>query len=286
MAFAQRIVFLLFFVTASFGQRAPLALFDPVAISVEQETRIQELDTITNKTQSQQQELALLFAATAFYEKSFSLLVSLSEAYPDNFEYQFLLGGVSGILASELPTTKSLSYVRTMRNAFEVAAQLAPNSIEVQMILLELYTELPWILGGSNKKAKEKLEIIKSLSVIEGFLSEGFFNRSVKKNKEALVAYLNAINEVKLCDDFPLGLQQDSYYHLGVLAFYLQKDTVKAGCLFSKFIEVHDNGAAYPKSFAKHYLNKISNPENMDTEMEATLMQYDKLSAWIQSSFK
>tara|TARA_E500000178_G_C16927223_1_gene709961 strand:- start:223 stop:1083 length:861 start_codon:yes stop_codon:yes gene_type:complete len=286
MAFAQRIIFLLFCVTVSFGQRIPQSLFEPIKMTADQEIRIQQLDTIAEKTQEQQEELALLFAATASYENSFVLLDALSDEYPDNFDYQFLLGGISGILASELPTTKSLSYVRAMKSAFEMAEQLNPNSIEVQMILLELYTELPWVLGGSNKKAKEKLEVIKSLSVIEGFLSEGFFNRSSKKNKEALVAYLNAINEVQLCGDLPVGLQQDSYYHLGVLAFYLQKDTVKAACLFSKFIEVHDNGAAYPKSFAKHYLSKISNPEKMDTEMEDILIQYDKLTSWIQNNFK
>lgn len=286
MASAKRIIFLLFCVTFSYGQRIPQALFEPVVVTVAQETRIQELDTISEKTQAEREELAVLFATTTSYEKSFALLETLVQEYPDNFEYQFLLGGISGILASELPRTKSLPYVRTMKDAFEQAALLNPASLETQMILLELYTGLPWVLGGSNKKASEKLEVIKSLSVIEGFLSEGYFYRATKKNKKALVAYLNAINEIQSCGSQPMELLQDSYYHLGVLSFYLQKDMNKAACLFSKFSNVHDAGSAYPKSFTSHYLNKISNPENIDPEMEVTLMEYDKLTAWIQNNFK
>ena len=285
MAFAQRIVFLFFCVTATFGQRIPQSLFEPIEIAAAQETRIQELDTITEKTRAQQEELAMLYASTKDFENAFELLAELCAAYPENFDYQFLYGGVSGILATELPRVKSLPYVSAMKTAFETASTLKPEAVDVQIVLLELYTELPFILGGSSKKAWEKLEIVKSLSVLEGFLAEGYYFRSTKKNKEALVAFLNAINEIQACN-FPSDLLQDSYYHLGILAFYLQKDMSKASCLFSVFIEKHDGGAAYPKSFAQHYLNKISSPENIDAEMESTLMEYDKLSAWIQNNFK
>jgi len=285
MGLTQRIIFLFFCVTSSFGQRIPQALYNPVEVTSAQEKRIRALDTVNAKTQAQREELSQLFAATTAYEKSFELLEELAAEFPDNIDYQFLLGGVSGILASELPRTKSLPYVKAMKNAFEAAAQLDPTSLEVQVVLLELYTELPWILGGSNKRAEETLEIIKSLSVIEGFLATGYFYRYTNKNKEALVAYLNAINEVHICD-YPFELLQDSYYRLAVLAFYLQKDKAKARCLFSTFLDVHDNGASYPKSFATHYLNKISNPERVDTNMEAILVEHDKLTAWIQNNFK
>lgn len=285
MALAQRIIFLLFCVTVSFGQRIPQALFEPVVITANQEVRIQLLDTITTKTQAQREELAQLFATTKQFEKSFELLSELCEEYPENFDYQFLFGGVSGILASELPRMKSLPYVRAMKTAFEAAAKLNPDSLETQIVLLELYTELPWVLGGSNKKAINALESIKSFSIIEGFLAEGYFYQTTKKNKEALVAYLNAINEAQLCNQSS-ALLHDSYYRLAVLAFYLQKDKIKAACLFSMFIENFDGVAAYPKSFAQHYLNKISNPESTDQAMEARLLEYDKLTAWIQNNFK
>ena len=56
MAFAQRIIFLFCCVTVSFGQRIPQALYEPVDITAAQEIRIQTLDTVTVKTQAQQEE--------------------------------------------------------------------------------------------------------------------------------------------------------------------------------------------------------------------------------------
>jgi transcriptional antiterminator Rof (Rho-off) len=272
MAYAQRVIFFVFCVSVSFGQRAPQSLFDSVAVTAEQEMRILALDTITIKTQAEREELAMLFASTKRFENSFELLSVLCEEYPDNFDYQ-------------LPRVKSLPYVRAMKIAFEAAARLKPDALDIQIVLLQLYTELPWVLGGSNKKATQVLEIVKSLSVIEGFLAEGYFYRSTKKNKEALVAYLNAVNEIQSCNQ-DVEMSIDSYYHLAVLAFYLQKDKTKAACLFSMYIKKFDDGAAYPKSFAQHYLSKVSDSENVDLEMEAKLLKYDKLTAWIQNNFK
>ena len=88
MASAKRIIFLLFCVTFSYGQRIPQALFEPVVVTVAQETRVQELDTISEKTQAEREELAVLFATTTSYKKSFALLETLVQDYPDNFEYQ------------------------------------------------------------------------------------------------------------------------------------------------------------------------------------------------------
>lgn len=285
MGVAQQIVFLLFCVSMAFGQRIPQAFFEPVPITNAQLQRIATLDSIEEKTQEQREELSNLFAQTQAYEQSYSALAALVSDFPDHFEYNFLLGGISGILASELPRTKSLPYVRTMKSAFEKAASINPNSLKTQLILLELYTGLPWILGGSNKKAEEVVEIIKSLSVVEGFLAEGYFYRAIKKNKVALIAYLNAINEIKDCDT--LTIQQNvSRYRLAVLAFYLQKDVVKSECLFSDYVTRHTPEDPFPKSFARYYLGKISNTDSFDTKMESTLNEYDKLTFWIQNNFK
>lgn len=281
----QRIIFFLFCVSMAFGQRVPQSLFEPVTVTITQDKRIQELNTLAKKSKEQLEELAILYAATKAYEQSFELFDALAEAYPENFEYQYLLGGIAGILASELPKMKSLPYVRTMKTAFEAAAIIKPDALEVQLILLELYTELPWVLGGSTKKAEKTLKVIKSLSVIEGFLAEGYFYRSNTKNKEALVAYLNAINEIQHCDSSAMQ-QNISLYRLAVLAFYLQKDVAKAECLFSRYIDNHDAGDAFPKSFARHYLSKMRTLEIADTEMEQTLNTFDKLTFWIQNNFK
>lgn len=285
MGFAQRIVFLFFCVSVAFGQRIPQSFFEPVEVTVIQQNRIQALDTIIEKSELQLKALAILYAETKAYEESFEILEKLVESHPEKFEYQYLLGGISGILASELPRTRSLPYVRSMKSAFEAASDLLPEAIEVQMVLLELYTELPWVLGGSYKKAEEKLTKIKSLAELEGFLAEGYFYRATKKNKKALVAYLNAINEVQHCET-AATVQNNSLYALAVLAFYLQKDMTKASCLFTRYITNHSAGDAFPKSFARHYLQKIATPNQLNEDMEQALQTHDKLTSWIQNNFK
>lgn len=284
MAIAQRLILIIFCVGFSYGQRIPVALFEPVVIIPEQQSRIIALDSIESKTLAQEEELALLYASTRAFEQSFDILSSLAEVNPDNYDYQFLLGGIAGTLASEVSQVKSLSYVRAMKTAFERAALIAPDSLIVQLVLLELYTELPWVLGGSNKKANRALSAVQSLSTIEGFLAAGYYYRTTKKNKEALVAYLSAVNEVDVCSTPEVS--NDAYYVMGVLSFYLQKDITKALCFFEHYLTHFSGGDRYPKSFARHYIDKLTTVIDVNQEMEENLLTYDPLTRWIQNNFK
>lgn len=284
MAIAQRLILIIFCVGFSYGQRIPVALFEPVVIIPEQQSRIIALDSIESKTLAQEEELALLYASTRAFEQSFDILSSLAEVNPDNYDYQFLLGGIAGTLASEVSQVKSLSYVRAMKTAFERAALIAPDSLIVQLVLLELYTELPWVLGGSNKKANRALSAVQSLSTIEGFLAAGYYYRTTKKNKEALVAYLSAVNEVDVCSTPEVS--NDAYYVMGVLSFYLQKDITKALCFFEHYLTHFSGGDRYPKSFARHYIDKLTTVIDVNHEMEENLLTYDPLTRWIQNNFK
>lgn len=284
MAIAHRLVTIIFCVGVSFGQRIPADLFEPVVISSEQEYRIKTLDSIEIKTLEQKEELALLYASIRAYEQSFDILSTLSKEQPDNYKYQYLLGGIAGILASEMSQVKSLPYVRAMKTAFEQAARIAPDSLTIQLVLLELYAELPWVLGGSNKKANRALNTIQSLSTIEGFLAAGYYYRTTKKNKEALVAYLSAVNDVDVCSTPEIS--NDAYYVMGVLSFYLQKDITKALCFFEHYVAHFSGGDRYPRSFARHYINKLTSVVYVNEDMEENLLAYDPLTRWIQNNFK
>ena len=107
MAVAKRLILIIFCVGFSYGQRIPVNLFEPVLITPEQQSRIITLDSIESKTHEEQEELALLYISTRAYEQSFDILASLAKKAPDNYDYQFMLGGVSGILASEVSQVKS-----------------------------------------------------------------------------------------------------------------------------------------------------------------------------------
>ena len=284
MAIAQRLILIIFCVGFSYSQRIPVALFEPVVITSEQQSRIDALDSLAGKSVEQQHELAMLYASTRAFEQSFDILSSLAEEDPENYDYQFMLGGIAGTLASEVSQVKSLPYVRAMKTAFEQAARIAPDSLTIQLVLLELYSELPWVLGGSNKKAKKALNAVQSLSTIEGFLAAGYYYRTTKKNKEALVAYLSAVNEVDVCSTPEVS--NDAYYVMGVLSFYLQKDITKALCFFEHYVAHFNWGDRYPKSFARHYIEKLTSVIHENEEMEENLLAYDPLTRWIQNNFK
>jgi tetratricopeptide (TPR) repeat protein len=284
MAIAQRLILIIFCIGFSYSQRIPVALFEPVVITSEQQSRIDALDSLAGKSVEQQHELAMLYASTRAFEQSFDILSSLAEEDPENYDYQFMLGGIAGTLASEVSQVKSLPYVRAMKTAFEQAARIAPDSLTIQLVLLELYSELPWVLGGSNKKAKKALNAVQSLSTIEGFLAAGYYYRTTKKNKEALVAYLSAVNEVDVCTTPEVS--NDAYYVMGVLSFYLQKDITKALCFFEHYIAHFNEGDRYPESFARHYIEKLTSVIHENEEMEENLLAYDPLTRWIQNNFK
>jgi hypothetical protein len=286
MGIAQRIMFIFFCVVYSHGQRIPQALFERTEATLEQLLRIQELDTMPTRSVEQQLELSSLYATIADYQSAYDTMESMEDSLETDFEFQFTYGGIAGILATELSRTRSLPYVRTMKTCFERAAELNPTNLEVQVVLLKLYAELPWVLGGSNKKAEQKKEEIKGISTIEGYLAEGYLNRVDNKNKEALIAYLDAVNTVRSCETESFLVTNDAYYRLAVLSFFLQKEVPKATCFFVRYLENYQPGDAYPKQFARYYLKKLKHPEQLDAAMEDKLQEYDDLTAWIQNNFK
>ncbi len=286
MGLAPRIIIILFCVGYSYGQRIPQSLFEPIEATAEQRLRIHTLDTMKTRNFQQQQELSLLYAAVADYQNAYDAMEPLADSLVNDFTFQFIFGGIAGILATELPKVRSLPYVRTMKASFEQAAALNPDHLEVQLVLLKLYAELPWILGGSSNKAEQKVKEIEAISPIEGHLAKGYYNRIFNNNKEALIAYLDAVNEVKNCDLELNPLTNDAYYRLAVLSFYLQKEVTKAECFFSMYLEHYQQGDAYPKSFARYYMSKLAHPELVDADMEQILQEYDGLTAWIQNNFK
>jgi Tfp pilus assembly protein PilN len=118
MAIAQRLILIIFCIGFSYSQRIPVALFEPVVITSEQQSRIDALDSLAGKSVEQQHELAMLYASTRAFEQSFDILSSLAEEDPENYDYQFMLGGIAGTLASEVSQVKSFALCKGHENGF------------------------------------------------------------------------------------------------------------------------------------------------------------------------
>jgi len=81
----------------------------------------------------------------------FSKLKSMDRLSAD---YQYKYGGVLGMIAKESNCFHALSLVDDIKASFEKAIELNPKHIEARWALVELYLQLPGIVGGSEKKSE------------------------------------------------------------------------------------------------------------------------------------
>lgn len=79
------------------------------------------------------------------------------------------------------------------RHEFEEAVRLDPRNLPARRDLAEFYSEAPWILGGSQKKARAEVEAIAALDPIQGMLARA----ELEKNKNldrALAEYRRVLD--------------------------------------------------------------------------------------------
>ena len=79
----------------------------------------------------------------------------LVELQPENATFHFKYAGVLGMKALSVNRIASLKYIDDIKKHFTEAARLNPQHLESRWSLIELYIQLPGIVGGSYKKAAE-----------------------------------------------------------------------------------------------------------------------------------
>jgi tetratricopeptide (TPR) repeat protein len=100
---------------------------------------------------------------------------------PAEANYWYKYGGALGMKAQESNKFKALGMIDEVEASFKKAIQLDPNHIEARKALVELYLQLPAIIGGSEKKATKYANEIYRISPVEGYIAKGkiaeYFNR-------------------------------------------------------------------------------------------------------------
>lgn len=107
----------------------------------------------------------------------------LRKLKPSEANYQYKYGGALGMKAKESNKFKALGMIGEVRSSFEKAIQLEPKHIDARWALIELYLQLPVIVGGSEKKALQYAEELATISSVDGYLAQGriaeYFERYV-----------------------------------------------------------------------------------------------------------
>jgi tetratricopeptide (TPR) repeat protein len=118
----------------------------------------------------------------------------LVDASYDNANYQYKYGGALGMKALEVNKFKALGLITDVKEAFLKAAEIDPDHIDVRWAMVELYMQLPGIIGGSKKKSLKYANELENLSKVDGYLAKGYIYEYDNELKLAESYYKKAIN--------------------------------------------------------------------------------------------
>jgi tetratricopeptide (TPR) repeat protein len=124
--------------------------------------------------------------AIGYYKK-------LKQLKPLEANYHYKYGGVLGMKATQVNRFKALGMIDEVRGSFEKAIVLNPKHIEARWALIELYIQLPGIVGGSQSKAIKYSNELMHLSPVDGYLSRGHIDEYFKRYTAAEQQYKKAI---------------------------------------------------------------------------------------------
>jgi tetratricopeptide (TPR) repeat protein len=91
-----------------------------------------------------------------------------------NANYHYKYGGALGMKALSVSKLKALGIIGDVKTAFLTAAELDPKHIDARWALVELYMQLPGIVGGSKKKSLKYADELEQLSLVDGYLAKGY----------------------------------------------------------------------------------------------------------------
>ncbi|MBC7642185.1 MAG: hypothetical protein H7174_07590 [Flavobacterium sp.] len=126
------------------------------------------------------------------WDKALFYYKKLKVLNPKNADYQFKYGGVLGMKAKNSNKFAALSMLKDVKTSFENAIILNPKHIEARYALIELYLQLPGIIGGSERKARKYSDELLVLSPVDGYLSKGRIEEYFENFTKAEIQYKKA----------------------------------------------------------------------------------------------
>ncbi|KQW97606.1 lipopolysaccharide assembly protein LapB [Flavobacterium sp. Root420] len=119
----------------------------------------------------------------------------LKELKPSEADYFYKYGGCLAMRAMEVNKLKAFGMVDDMKQAFEKTIILNPKHIPARWALIEIYLQLPGILGGSESKAIGYSNELMQISPVDGYMSKGRIDEYFKRYTSAEKNYIKA-NEI------------------------------------------------------------------------------------------
>jgi tetratricopeptide (TPR) repeat protein len=119
----------------------------------------------------------------------------LTKINSNNANYFYKYGGALGMKALSISKISALGIIGDVKDAFLKAAALDSKHIETRWALVELYMQLPGLIGGSKTKSLKYANELQNLSKVDGYLAKGYIYEYDDEPELAEKYYLLAIKE-------------------------------------------------------------------------------------------
>ncbi|WP_445159317.1 tetratricopeptide repeat protein [Mesohalobacter salilacus] len=161
------------------------------------------------------------YAAKQEWDKAIKVFEYLLEKQPKNADYNYKYGGSIGMKAKSSNKLTALFLLDDVKKYLKQAANLDVKHIDVRWALLELYLELPGVIGGSIDTAKNYAEQLQNISPVDGALAYGRiadyqddFNSAEKHFKQAVEIGGSKTCYSKLIDLYVKYQKPDNALHM------------------------------------------------------------------------
>jgi len=219
------------------------------------------------------------------YQEKWNLAIEkykkLAEFKPHVANYHYKYGGVLGMKALSVSRFTALGLIGDIKEAFLKAAELDKNHIEARWALVELYMQLPGVLGGSTTKSLKYASELETLSKVDGYLAKGYVYEYDDEPEQAEKFYKMAIAEggsltcfAKLTalyekenrpEDAIKNLETAEkhhkrnalHYQIGKVAAEYNVELVKGKACLNRYLEQYSAKDGVPKAWAYYRLAQI-----------------------------
>ena len=160
------------------------------------------------------------------WDKALVYYKKLKQLKPSEADYHYKYGGALGMKAKNSNKFKALGMIDEVKGSFEKAISLDTEHIGARWALIELYIQLPAIVGGSESKAVKYSSELLRFSAVDGHLSRGHIEEHFKRYGAAEQQYKKAV---------AAGGSKTSYQKLANLYKNKMRDPEKAKAILETY---------------------------------------------------
>lgn len=226
------------------------------------------------------------------WDSAVNVFKKLVDKNPKKANYHYKYGGVLGMKALE-NKLKALGFIGDIKKAFTTAAELDENHIDARWALVELYMQLPMIIGGSKSKSLKYAEELEQLSKVDGYLAKGYVHEYDDAPELAEKYYKMAIKEggsltcfdkltkhyekqhqpekaIKTLEEAQAKHKRNAlHYQIGKVAAEYNVELKKGAQCLQVYLKNHSASDGVPKAWANYRLAQIyGNQQNKETALK------------------